>query len=61
MLKAAGVISKIGYKRDVMDLLGISEQTYRTYVECSLIRPIESSGKRRIFNLIAIAKKFQIV
>jgi len=48
-------------KRDVMDLLGISDQTYRTYIEVGLLRPIAApKQKRHSFSLTDIIKKFQL-
>lgn len=48
-------------KRDVMDLLGISDQTYRTYIEVGLLHPIPApKQKRHSFSLPDIIKKFQL-
>jgi hypothetical protein len=48
-------------KRDVMDLLGISERTYKTYLEVGLLHPIPApKQKRHTFSLPAIIKKFQL-
>jgi hypothetical protein len=44
-----------------MDLLGISDQTYRTYIEVGLLRPIPApKQKRHSFSLPDIIKKFQL-
>jgi predicted site-specific integrase-resolvase len=44
-----------------MDLLGISDQTYRTYIEVGLLRPIAApKQKRHSFSLPDIIKKFQL-
>jgi len=58
---AAATKALTGYKRDVMDLLGISEQTYKTYLDAGLLKPIAGrAGKRRVFSLTAIIKKFEL-
>jgi hypothetical protein len=44
-----------------MDLLGISERTYKTYLEVGLLHPIPAPRqKRHTFSLPAIIKKFQL-
>lgn len=60
--EAAVIKPELGYKRDVMDLLGISGQTYKTYLEAELIRPLFSvPGRRRhIYNMRAVREKFQL-
>lgn len=61
MSPAAAVTKKILRKRDVMDLLGISERTYKTYLEVGLLHPIPApKQKRHTFSLAAIIKKFQL-
>lgn len=63
MSQAAAVTRpELGYKRDVMDLLGISGQTYKTYLEAGLIRPLFSAQCRRrhIYNMRAVREKFQL-
>lgn len=59
---AAVTRPELGYRRDVMDLLGITEQTYKTYLEAGLIRPLFSAtGRRRhIYNMRAVREKFQV-
>jgi len=48
-------------KRDVMDLLGISEQTYKTYLDAGLLRPIPAPpGMRHTFSLAVIRREFQL-
>lgn len=62
MSPAAAVTKALtGYKRDVMDLLGISEQTYKTYLDAGLLKPIAGrAGKRRVFSLTTIRRTFQL-
>ena len=61
MSPAAAVTKKILRKRDVMDLLGISERTYKTYLDVGLLHPVPSpKSKRHTFSLSAIIKKFQL-
>lgn len=62
MSPAAAVTKALtGYKRDVMDLLGITEQTYKTYLDAGLLKPIAGrAGKRRVFSLTAIRRTFQL-
>jgi hypothetical protein len=44
-----------------MDLLGISERTYKTYLEVGLLHPLPAPRqKRHTFSLAAIIKKFQL-
>ena len=48
-------------KRDVLDLLGISEQTYKTYIDAGLLRPIPAlPGMHRTFSLSVIRREFQL-
>jgi hypothetical protein len=62
MLLAAGLTSaRTLRKRDVMELLEISDATYKTYVSVGLLRPIAApAGTRHTFSLPAIIKKFQL-
>lgn len=49
-------------KRDVMDLLGISERTYKTYLETGLLKPIPAPpGMRHTFSLTVIRREFQLL
>lgn len=49
-------------KRDVMDLLGISERTYKTYIEVGLLRPIPAPpGTRHTFSSAVIRREFQLL
>ena len=58
---AAVTERRILRRRDVMDLLGISERTYKTYLECGLLKPIPAGrGKRHTFSLAAIVRQFQL-
>jgi hypothetical protein len=44
-----------------MDLLGISESTYKTYLDAGLLRPIPAPpGMRHTFSLSAIQREFQL-
>jgi hypothetical protein len=44
-----------------MELLEISDATYKTYVSVGLLRPIAApAGTRHTFSLPAIIKKFQL-
>jgi hypothetical protein len=48
-------------KRDVLDLLGITEQTYKTYLDAGLLRPIPAPpGMRHTFSLAVIRREFQL-
>jgi predicted site-specific integrase-resolvase len=48
-------------KRDVLDLLGISERTYKTYLDAGLLRPIPAPpGMRHTFRLTVIRREFQL-
>jgi len=48
-------------KRDVMDLLGISERTYKTYLDAGLLRPIPAPpGTRHTFSSAVIRRQFQL-
>jgi predicted site-specific integrase-resolvase len=48
-------------KRDVLDLLGISERTYKTYLDAGLLRPIPAPhGMRHTFSLTVIRREFQL-
>lgn len=38
-----------------MDLLGISEREYRTYVEAGLLVPLKKNAKRHIFTHAALS------
>jgi len=58
MLEAA-VVTKIIRKRDVMALLGISEQTYKTFIENGLLMPIRC-GKKYVFDRKKIIKAFDL-
>jgi DNA-binding transcriptional MerR regulator len=60
MSQAAAVTKKILRRRDVMDLLGISEREYRTYIEIGLLVPITSGGKRHSFSFVQIVQKFDL-
>jgi predicted site-specific integrase-resolvase len=49
-------------KRDVLDLLGISERTYKTYLETGLLKPIPADrAKRHTFSLAVIRREFQLL
>lgn len=43
-----------------MDLLGISEREYRTYIEIGLLVPIPSQSKRHAFSHVQIVQKFDL-
>lgn len=43
-----------------MDLLGITEHQYRTYIEIGLLKPIASKGKRHTFSFVQIVQKFEL-
>lgn len=43
-----------------MDLLGISEREYRTYIEIGLLVPIPSPSKRHAFSHVQIVQKFDL-
>ena len=60
MSQAAAPTKKILRRRDVMDLLGISEREYRTYIEIGLLKPIASKGKRHTFSFVQIVQKFEL-
>lgn len=60
MSQAAAPTKKILRRRDVMDLLGITEREYRTYLEIGLLQPILSKGKRHTFSFVQIVQKFQL-
>jgi len=62
MLLAAGLTSaRTLRKRDVMELLEISDATYKTYVSVGLLRPIAAPpGTRHTFTLASILKQFQL-
>ncbi len=60
MSPAAAPIKRILRRRDVLDLLGISEREYRTYIEIGLLKPIPSKGKRHTFSFVQIVQKFQL-
>jgi DNA-binding transcriptional MerR regulator len=55
MSQAAAPTKKILRRRDVMDLLGISEREYRTYVEAGLLVPLKKNAKRHIFTHAALS------
>lgn len=55
MSQAAAVTKKILRRRDVMDLLGISEREYRTYIEVGLLVPLKKNAKRHIFTHAALS------
>jgi DNA-binding transcriptional MerR regulator len=59
MSQAAAVTKKILRRRDVMDLLGISEREYRTYIEIGLLVPL-GTGKRHAFSVVQILQKFDL-
>jgi hypothetical protein len=42
-----------------MDLLGISEREYRTYIEIGLLVPL-GTGKRHAFSVVQILQKFDL-
>jgi hypothetical protein len=45
-----------------MDLLGISERTYKTYLETGLLKPIPAPpGMRHTFSLTVIRREFQLL
>lgn len=61
MSQAAAHIKKILRRRDVMDLLGISEREYRTYIEIGLLKPIsQSPGQRHLFSREVVVANFEI-
>lgn len=60
MSQAAAATKKILRRRDVMDLLGISEREYRTYIEIGLLVPIPSQSKRHAFSHVQIVQKFDL-
>lgn len=60
MSQAAAVTKKILRRRDVMDLLGISEREYRTYIEIGLLQPIPSPSKRHSFSFVQLVQKFDL-
>lgn len=60
MSPAADPIKKILRRRDVMDLLGISEREYRTYIEIGLLQPIPSQSKRHAFSHAQVVQKFDL-
>ena len=60
MSQAAAPTKKILRRRDVMDLLGISEREYRTYIEIGLLQPIASNSKRHSFSFVQIVQKFDL-
>ena len=43
-----------------MDLLGITEREYRTYIEIGLLQPIPSQSKRHAFLHAQVAHKFDL-
>lgn len=43
-----------------MDLLGISEREYRTYIEIGLLQPIPSQSKRHAFSHAQVVQKFDL-
>ena len=44
-----------------MDLLGITERTYKTYLAAGLLKPIPAGrGKRHTFSLAVIVREFQL-
>jgi hypothetical protein len=44
-----------------MDLLGISERTYKTYLDAGLLRPIPAPpGTRHTFSSAVIRRQFQL-
>lgn len=44
-----------------MDLLGISESTYKTYLDVGLLKPLPSPpGTRHTFSLAVIRREFQL-
>ena len=58
---AAATNRKILRRRDVMDLLGITERTYKTYLEAGLLKPIPAGrSKRHTFSLAVIIREFQL-
>ncbi len=60
MSQAAALTKKILRRRDVMDLLGISEREYRTYIEIGLLQPIPSQSKRHAFLHAQVVQKFDL-
>lgn len=60
MSPAAALTKKILRRRDVMDLLGISEREYRTYIETGLLQPIPSQSKRHSFSFVQLVQKFDL-
>jgi hypothetical protein len=49
-------------KRDVLDLLGITEQTYKTYLDAGLLKPLPAPpGMRHTFSLTVIRREFQLL
>jgi len=60
MSQAAAATKKILRRRDVMDLLDISERQYRTYLEIGLLVPIPSPSKRHAFSHVQIQQKFDL-
>ena len=61
MSQAAAATKKILRRRDVMDLLGITERIYKTYLEAGLLKPIPAGrGKRHTFSLAVIQRDFQL-
>lgn len=44
-----------------MDLLGITERTYKTYLAAGLLKPIPAGrSKRHTFSLAVIVREFQL-